>query len=94
MLIETIADISPNGTAMQVAPEPALATWVAIGNPSTNAGDVRFGDLNVSGSRGAIVAKGQTVIVPRGNFDQQRYRLSTLYVYATGADKVSITYGD
>ena len=90
-----IADITPNGTATAVSTgsAPPLATWIQFTAPSTNSADVRVGDSNVGAGRGATIAKGTSLIFPRLDFDQQRYDLTTIYVYgASGSDKVAITY--
>ncbi len=94
MLLITRADITPNGTAVALGPQPQTATWIMIGSPSTNSNDIRVGDSNVVSSQGVIVAKGQTVVIPRGDYNQQPYRLDQVFVWAQGADKVSVSYGN
>lgn len=92
MTIQTIADITPGGTATQLSNNPALfATWVTI-TPSSST--MRVGDANVGSARGALLASGIPYTIPSpGTADQARLYLSQIYVYGSGGDKVSITYG-
>lgn len=93
MQLQTIADITPNGTKVQLSSNTALkATWIEMTATGTS---IRFGDTNVGASRGVLLTNGATVQVAiRGDFAQQGYSLSECYVYgASGSDKVSITYG-
>ena len=93
MQLQTIADITPNGTKVQLSSNTALkATWIEMTATGTS---IRFGDTNVGAARGVLLTNGATVQVAiRGDFAQQGYSLSECYVYgASGSDKVSITYG-
>lgn len=92
MTLATIADITPNGTATALTATAGLgAIWVAITASGTS---IRVGDSNVGSGRGVAVATGTTLILPRCSTDQRAYDLSKIYVFgASGADKVSITYG-
>lgn len=93
MAIQTLADITPGGVAVPLSGTAGqLATWVRISAPSANSGDVRFGDLNVSASRGAIIPKGTSVDLPRMAFAQGMYDLTKIFVFATSTDKASVTF--
>ena len=91
MVLGTIADITPNGAAVALsATEGALATWIKL---TATGATIRVGDANVGAARGVLLASGVPFELPRGDFDQQPYPLTGVYVYGTGTDKVSITYG-
>lgn len=92
MVLGTIADITPNSTATPLSSNtnPILATWIiAVANGTS----IRIGDASVGAARGVVCPSGIPVTIPRGDFDQQGYDLSKVYVYGTSSDKVSITYG-
>ena len=91
MVLGTIADITPNGAAVPLsATEGALATWIKL---TATGATIRVGNANVGAGRGVLLASGVPFELPRGDFDQQPYPLTGVYVYGTGTDKVSITYG-
>lgn len=93
MQVYTLPDISPNGTAVALFPAlPQQAVWVTIAAPSTNSADARYGDSNVSSSRGATIPKGTSQTLFRADYQQQGYDLSRTYVWASGSDKLTITY--
>jgi len=90
MTIETIADITPNGSKVQVSVASIKATWIKfVANGST----IRVGDTNVGAARGLNLPTGVLVSFDRLDVHQGFYDLSALYLYGTGTDKVSITYG-
>jgi len=93
MQVQTIADITPNGTATPLSSNTAIvATWIEM---TANGSSIRFGDANVGASRGVALAPGVPFAVGvRGDHPQRGYPLCQCYVYgASGTDKVSITYG-
>jgi len=90
MQVQTVADITPNSTPTQISALHIDAYWIAI---TASGSTIRWGDVNVGSGRGNAIPTGTTVIIPRISFDQQGYDLSTVYVYGTGSDKVSISYG-
>ena len=67
-----------------------MATWVKL---TATGATIRVGDSNVGAGRGVLLASGVPTDLPRGDFQQQPYPLNGVYVYGTGTDKVSITYG-
>lgn len=85
----TIADITGTGAAVAVAGSGS-ARWCQLQAPSTNTADVRWGDSNVSSSRGAGIAAGGGQMTP---YQAQLYNLSSLYVFVASGDKVRITCG-
>lgn len=96
MQVHTIVDITPGGAATALsAVKGTLATWVALSAAKGNAGAIRFGDSNVSATRGAALAAGATApfLLPRCDFNQGQYDLSQIYVFGTSTDSVSVTYG-
>lgn len=94
MQVYTIADITPNGTAVALAGSgsTAQATWI---NATATGTSIRFGDANVGAARGQLLATGvPTLVAVRGDGAQRPYLLAECYVYGgSGSDKVSITYG-
>ena len=95
----TVADITGSGAAVQIATSGA-AQWVQITAPSGNGAVVRFGDSNVSISRGAIVAAGggqflpPIPVGPSAGAATGLYQLSTIYCYIANGDKVTVTWGN
>jgi hypothetical protein len=95
MTVKTVADVVPNGAATPLVPNSphtvTEARWVQI---SANGTTIRYGDSNVSASRGARIANGTQAQVGFGFQEGQGpYDLSQIYVFATGSDSVSITFG-
>lgn len=90
MQLGTIADITPGGTPTALGPEGIKATWIKLVATGTTC---RVGDKNVGSARGALLPAGVPVTLERGDFDQQGYYLDQVFVYGSGGDKVSGTYG-
>ena len=93
MTLMTIADITPNGAAVQLSTVlSARATWIKATAIGTS---IRYGDANVGPARGALLQTGvPTNTVPRDDFSQSPVDLASVWFYgAGGGDKVSITYG-
>lgn len=90
MTIETIPDITPAGAATPLSATGIKATWVKF---VASGSSIRVGDANVGASRGLNIPTGVLVNFDRLDVHQGFYDLSRLYVYGTGTDKVSITYG-
>lgn len=88
MNIQTVPDITPNSSAVQVLPANIKASWVTLTASGTS---IRFGDVNVGAARGAALQTGVPYTLPRIAFNQGFYS-GELHVYGTGADKVSVTY--
>lgn len=85
----TIPDITGTGAAVLLATS-GQARWCQLQAPATNTADVRWGDFNVSVSRGAGIAAGGGQMVP---FQSQLYSLNSLYAYVANGDKLRITCG-
>ncbi len=91
MQIGTIADITPGGSAVKLTAISTRAVWVAMTASGTS---LRTGDVNTGSARGVVLQTGvETLVYPRADNAQVPYDLSTIYVYGSGGDKVSITYG-
>jgi hypothetical protein len=90
MTLESISDITPNGTATPLSATAIKATWVRI---AASGSTIRVGDSLVGAARGVLLQTGVVTELPRIDAVQGFYDLSRVYVYGTGADKVSITYG-
>ena len=93
MTVRTIADITPNGAAVPLSTDlNARAIYIVM---TATGSTIRTGDSNVGSGRGALLPTGVlTTPYPRQDNEQQPYQLAHVYVYgASGADKVSITYG-
>lgn len=96
MQLFTIADITPGGTATPLTSvKGTLAVWVTLTAAKGNANPIRVGDSKVSATRGAAVNAGDInpIYLPRCDFTQQGYDLSKVFVFGSGSDSVSITYG-
>lgn len=80
--LSTTADITGSGAAVQIATTGA-ARWIQITTPSANAAVVRFGDSNVSATRGASIAPGGGQFLPPfpvvNTPSDAFYTLSTIY---------------
>lgn len=94
MVTGSATDIVPNGTPVPVQASAGIkATVVFLSAKTGNGADIRFGDANVSATRGARIPAGQTIVLPRVSFDQGGYDLSNLYVFgAGGSDSVSVSW--
>ena len=95
----TIADISGSGSAVKLATSGS-AHWIQFTAPTGNASAVRYGDSNVSSSRGAIIAAGGGDLLPvlhvpgGGQASDSLYQFSTIYVYIASGDSLSVTWGN
>lgn len=86
----TIADITGSGVAVALTPGVHVyAHWIQIVCPSGNSAVVRWGDSNVSSTRGAQCAAGGGQFLPASG---PVYDLSAIYVYIGSGDKVSVSY--
>ena len=90
MRIVSLPDVTPNGTAVALAAVGIKAVWVAVSCSGTTG---RIGDSGAGASEGLVLAQNAKVELPRCDFAQGQYDLGEVFVYATGADKVSILYG-
>jgi hypothetical protein len=95
--IYTLPDITPGGAAVSLGTiatqnnMPTSAIWVNITASGTS---IRFGDANVGSGRGQTITTAIPFLAaPRGDNTQRPYELSKMFVYGTGGDKVSVTYG-
>ena len=88
-LIVTPAEVTCDSAAHAVGTSGS-AVWVQLIAPTTNSAVVRFGDANVSATRGLPIAAGggyNTPVLGQGN---PRYDISKLFYYCTTGDKVDI----
>lgn len=97
MQIYTLPDITPAGSKVNLATVaaannmPTQAVWV---NMTASGTSIRYGDTNVSASRGCALTTGVPFLThPRGANDQTLYDFKNTDVFGTSSDKVSITYG-
>ncbi len=95
MIVQTVADVVPNGVAAPLVPNSphvyTPARWIQI---SASGSTVRYGDSNVSATRGAAIPNGTVAQVGQDPREGQApYDVAQIYVFATGTDKVSVTYG-
>lgn len=95
MTVKTLPDVTPNGSPTPLSltsPSTIVsARWVQI---SANGTTIRYGDSSVSAIRGARIANGTQAQVGFGFQEGQGpYDLSQIYVFGTGSDSVSITFG-
>ncbi len=90
MTIQTIADITPNGSAVPLA-AAGQAVWILV---TATGNSIRIGDANVGASRGVKIPAGVPTLIPRCAFTQGGYDLAAVHLYgAAGADSVSVTFG-
>jgi hypothetical protein len=95
MIVKTLPDITPNGVATPlVVASPNItvpARWIQL---STTGTTCRYGDSNVGASRGARISSTAPAQIGFGFQEGQGpYDLTQIYIFATGADSVSITFG-
>lgn len=95
MQVHDLPDITPNGQATPLSATPIFAVWVDLGPNEGNAGDIRYGGSTVSATRGSRLQHGALTphTIPRCDFNQGAYDLSKIFVFGTGSDSVSISYG-
>ena len=92
----SIPDITPGGSAVKVSASlptgyPNSAVWV---NMTASGTSIRYGDANTGTAQGQALTTGVPFLAcPRCDNPQGRYDLTQLYVFASGGDKVSITFG-
>lgn len=97
-VVTPFPDVTLNGsTAQQVSvavSSTASCRWVLFVGLATNAAVVRVGDSTVNATTGIPVsATGGVIPPPSVEIGNHWYSLSTLYVYGSTGDKVSITCG-
>jgi len=83
--VGTLADLTGNSGAQQLIAASTACKAVLIRALAANTGNARVGDSNVSASRGAEIAAGDSVVLSIDNVNK-------VYFYAVSPDKVSITY--
>jgi len=84
----SVPDITPGGTAVAITPGVhTYSRMIQINALSTNTGLVRWGGPNIGASQGAFIAAGFGQCICNTTSD-----LSTLYVYAAGSDKVTVSW--
>lgn len=90
MTLGHVPDITPAGSAVPILPTPGTrAVWVVL---FAHGGTCRFGDASINSTGGAALTMGTPFTLPRSEFMQGGYDLNELYVYASGADSISVTY--
>jgi hypothetical protein len=94
MTLQTRADITGADAkvVLGVAGSRARVIWI-----TATTGIARFGDINVSSSRGVVIPGGTVpaeFIAPQNGADQSdSYHLDLCYVYVPSGTVVSITFG-
>jgi hypothetical protein len=90
--LNTTADISGDAAAHAIG--TGAAKWIQIVAPSTNVSAVRWGDSNITTSRGGIIAPGGGQMLPFRPRVEDRYDLSKVFYLVASGDKVSITWAN
>ncbi len=99
MIIKSLPDITPNGVATPLvvaSPNiPVPARWIQL---STTGTSCRYGDSNVSASRGARISATAPAQIGFGFQEGQGpYDLTLIYVFAAAGgsppDSISVTFG-
>lgn len=96
MTVKSLPDITPNGAATPLSATPVAARWIQVGCSGASG---RAGDASVGAARGSIIPNqssatqlplqiGYTIQEGQGTYD-----LSQVFVFATGSDKISVTFG-
>lgn len=99
MSVNTATDLACDGANHQLSTTSQLARWIQLVAPSTNAAVVRWGDVNISGSRGAEIAAGGGQYFPPastvvgGSATSTYYDPSRIYYRCTSPDVLTITWG-
>jgi hypothetical protein len=83
--IGTIADVTPNGSTVQVTVASTPCKAVCIRALAANSGKMRVGDSSTGAARGTELSAGDAIILSVSN-------VNLVYVYGTGTNKVSVTY--
>lgn len=92
--ITTLADISGTGSKAQIATSGS-ALWVQFVAPAGNTSTVRVGDINITTTRGTVMAAGSGFLLPRISTNtQQLYNLSQIYVLIQSGDSLTVSYGN
>ena len=86
----TLPDVTTTGAATAITTAPTYAKWVMF---TSNSQPSRLGDANVTASRGAGIASGQTVVWPPLPDPNDKYRLDQIFAFITGGGTLSVTYG-
>ena len=99
MTPKTAVDLACDSTNHQLATSAQLARWIQLVAPAANGAVVRWGDINISGSRGAIIAAGGGQYFPPAasvvgsSATATYYDLSRIYYRCTSPDVLTITWG-
>jgi hypothetical protein len=98
--VQSQADITGTGAAVQAHPSAGQARWVQVIAQTGNAAAVRVGGSTVSATNGIPVAAGAGFFFPPIPVDQGQpvstnnyYDLTSIYVYVGSGDKVSVIWG-
>lgn len=88
---QSLPDIAGTAAAVPICSSCGIAKWVQIVAPSGNVSNARWGDANISASRGAIIAPaGGMYMAP---FQICPCNLGSIYVYVANGDSVTVTFG-
>lgn len=94
-MIHTLADITGTGAVVPLSATSINARWVQVTAGTSNASDVRLGDVSTTSSRGIPLSKGDGQFLPGPDFlDAKQYALNAIYVYVANSDTVSVAWGD
>jgi len=83
--VGTLADVTPGGSTVQLTAASTPCKAVLVRALAGNSDKVRVGDSNTGASRGAELSAGDATVLSVNN-------VNLVYAYATGTDKVSVTY--
>jgi len=94
----TYADITGTGAAVQVDTTAGHSCrYIQLVTPSTNSATLgRWGDSQISGTRGGTIAAGAGQFLPplpALGSSEQRYDVTKLYVQMANGDKISVVCG-
>lgn len=99
IVITSPIQVTGAGAAVQLATS-GTAQWIQVLAPSTNSATVNCGDVNVSTTRGILIAAGGGLMFPpiapdtRQSVNQHYYSLANVYCYVANGDKVNFAWGN
>ncbi len=99
MTPKTAVDLACDSTNHQLSATSQLARWIQLVAPAGNGAVARWGDVNISASRGAIIAAGGGQYFPPastavgGSPTSTYYDLNRIYYRCTAPDVLTISWG-
>ncbi len=92
-MVHTLEDVTAvSSTNVRLSSTYIQATWVRVRAPSGTTAGTRVGDVNISATRGDLIAaSGEVFLPPSGN--TAHYNLMEIYLRGTSSEKFAVIYG-